>query len=123
MNKRVSLGDIIFLVVALAVLVLLWWLFSPPRAFVFSCLAAGAAIPILSRIARKLLPKPYWMLPTILVMLVVVFPVGQHYFPDTADKRFVLFYGTFFSAFAVGVCIVEFSLRPFFPIRRADKQT
>jgi hypothetical protein len=59
------------------------------------------------------------MLPLLLVFFLVIFPLQRHYFPHTADNKFGVFFGVFASAFAVGVCIVEFSLRPFFPLRRA----
>jgi hypothetical protein len=120
MNKRVSTGDIIFLVAALAALVLLWRFLSPPAGFVLACLVAGAALPILCRIARSFLSKSLWTLP--IILLIAITPWLNHRFPTLAHRPGV-FFAVFASAFAVGVCIVEFSLRPFFPLKSREKQT
>ena len=120
MNRHVSIGDIVFLVVALGTLVFLWRFLSPPSGFVLSCLVAGATLPILCRIARRFFQKSLWALPVIL--LIVVTPWLNHRFPTFADRRAV-FFAVFASALAVGVCIVEFSLRPFFPLKSREKQT
>ena len=120
MNKRVSLGDIIFLVAAAVALVLLWNFFSPPAGFVVSCLLLGALLPILYRLVRRFLPKSLWPLPIILVITAMPFLDRQF---STASQRPGVFFGVFGSALAVGVCAVEFSLRPFFPLKSGEKQT
>jgi hypothetical protein len=120
MSRRVSIGDIIFLVVALAALALLWRFLSPPAEFVLACLGAGASLPILSRVVRRFLPKSLWVLPVIL--LITVTSSLSHRFPILVGRPGV-FFGVLASAFAVGVGVAEFSLRPFFPIKRVEKQT
>jgi hypothetical protein len=120
MNGRVSTGDILFLIVALAALILLWRFLSPPAGFVLACLVAGAALPILCRVARRFLPKSLWALP--IILLIAVTPWLNHRFPTLAHRPSV-FFAVFISALAVGVCIVEFSLRPFFPLNSFEKQT
>ena len=122
MNKRVSIGDISFLIVAAVALALLWRLFSPPRGFVLRCIAAGAVLPIVYRICRPRLPKSFLSLPFLLVLFIVIFPLRDHYFAEPAGNSAV-FLGVFGSAFAVGLCIVEFLLRPFFPLKSAEKHT
>jgi hypothetical protein len=119
MNARVSIGDIIFLAVALAALILLWHFFSPPAGFVLSCLGTGASLPIIYRVVRRFLPKSLWSLPVILVIVVTVSLNNR--FPTLAHQSGV-FFGIFASALAVGVCILEFSLRPFFPLKSREKQ-
>jgi len=114
MNKRVSLGDIIFLAAAAVALVLLWNFFSPPAGFVVSCLVVGGLLPILYRLVRKFLPKSLWSLPLILVIIVSGFL--NHRF-CTASERPGVFFVVFGSALVIGVCAVECSLRPFFPLK------
>jgi hypothetical protein len=121
MNRRVSIGDIIFLALALAALVLLWHFVSPPTGFVIWCITAGAVLPVIYRIVRVRLPKSLWSLPLLLILL-ITFPLRNHYFPGPA-RNSAAFLGVFASAFAIGVCLVEFSLRPFFPLKSREKPT
>ena len=114
MKTRVSNGDIIFLVVALAGLVLLLYFFSPPMWFVFSCLGLGAASPIIWRLTRIFLPKSLQSLPLMLILGFVL--LAYHHF-TAIPFRLVVFFGTYSTALAVGLCAVEFSLRPFFPLK------
>lgn len=120
MNKRVSLGDIIFLAAAAVALVLLWNFFSPPAGFVVSCLVIGTLLPILYRLVRRFLPKSLWPLPIILVITVT--PFLGHQFWTVSDRPGV-FFAVFGSALAIGICAVEFSLRPFFPLKSGEKHT
>jgi len=122
MNKRVSIGDIAFLLAAAVALALLWRLFSPPAGFVVWCVAVGAALPVVYRILRPRLRKSLLSLPFLLVLFFVIFPLRNHYFAGPARDSAV-FLGLFGSAFAVGLCIVEFSLRPFFPLKSREKHT
>jgi hypothetical protein len=117
MNMRVSVGDIIFLAIALAALLLLCHFFMPPTWLVFFCIGAGAALPILSRVVRTFLPKSLWPLP-LLLMIIVIGPLAHDF---TGSK--IVFFATLANAFAVGLCIVELSLRPFFPRKSREGQT
>src|SRR5438552_18578777 len=117
MNARVSVGEIVFLTVALAALLLLCHFFAPPTWLVLFCIGAGAALPILSRVVRSFLPKSFWSLPLVLVIVLIV-PLAH----DVSGST-VVFFATLFSAFAVGLCVVEFSLRPFFPLKSREGQT
>jgi hypothetical protein len=117
MKTRVSIGDIIFLVLTLAGLALLWHFFSPPTWFVLSCLGLGAASPILWRLTRIFLPKSL-PLPFMLILAFVL--LAYHHFP-ALPYRSVVFFGTYFTALAVGFCTIEFSLRPFFPLKPLEK--
>jgi hypothetical protein len=119
MNKRVSLGDIIFLVAAAVALVLLWNLFSPPAGLVISCLLLGASLPIIYRLVRRFLPKSLWSLPIILVITVITPFLGHEF--STVWERPGVFFAVFGSALATGACAVEFSLRPFFPLKSGEK--
>jgi hypothetical protein len=84
MNKRISIGDILFLVVALAALILLSHFFSPPAGFVFSCMTVGAALPLLYRVVRRFLPRLLWSLP---VIPLIVFTLSLSYhFPTIAHR-------------------------------------
>jgi hypothetical protein len=117
MNARVSVGDIIFLMVALAALLLLYRFFTPPTWLVLSFIGAGGALPILSRAVGTFLPKSFWSLPLVLVIIFVL-----HLGHDFSGTR-VVFFATLSSAFPVGLCAVEFSLRPFFPRKSRESQT
>ena|SRR5947208_10046930 len=117
MNRRVSVGDIIFLTVALAALLLLCHFFTPPTWLVLSCMGAGAALPILSRVIRTFLPKSLWSLPLVLVIIFML-PLAHDF-----SRSKIVFFATLSSAFAVGLCVVEFSLRPFFPRKSREIQT
>jgi hypothetical protein len=117
MSTRVSAGDIILLTVALLALLLLCHFFSPPAWLVFSSIGAGAALPILSRVVRTFLPKSFWSLPLVLVIIFVL-----HVAHDFSGSKIMPF-ATLFSAFAIGLCVVEFLLRPFFPLKSREKQT
>jgi hypothetical protein len=121
MNKRVSIADVTFLIGTSAVLVLLWWLFSPPPGFVVWCAVLGALTPIVIRIlrARAIKSAFAWVLVVLLIMLLFL---REHYLTPVACPSLV-FIAVFGSAFAVGVLVAEFSLRPFFPIKRVEKQT
>jgi hypothetical protein len=121
MNKRVSVGDIALLVVAAIALVLLWRFFSPPLGFVLWCAAAGAALPLIYRIFSTRLPKSLLSLPFLLVFFVIFF-LRDHYFAGSARNSGV-FLGVFASAFAAGLCVVEFLLRPFFPLRSGKEHS
>jgi len=66
------------------------------------------------------LPKSLWSLPIILVIMVTLFLDKQF---STVSERAGVFFGVFDSALAIGVCAVEFSLRPFFPLKSGEKQT
>jgi hypothetical protein len=118
MNKRVSVGDIAFLVAAVLALAVLWRFFSPPLGFVLWCAAAGAVLPVVYRIFRTRLSKSLLSLPFLLVLFVMFF-LRDHYFAGSARDSGV-FLGVFASAFAAGLCIVEFLLRPFFPLKSRE---
>src|SRR5581483_107202 len=111
MNRRVSIGDIIFLAVALVALLLLCHFLAPPTWLIFFCIGAAAALPILSRVVRIFLPKSLWSLP-LLLMIIVIGPLAH----DFSGSK-IVFFATLSSAFAVGLCVVEFSLRPLFPLK------
>jgi hypothetical protein len=72
MNAHVSVGDIIFLTVALAALLLLNHFFAPPTWLALSFMGAGGVLPILSRVVRIFLPKSLWSLPLVLVLIFVL---------------------------------------------------
>jgi len=54
MNTHVSVGDIIFLTLALAALLLLCHFFTPPTWLVLSFIGAGGALPVFSRVVSHL---------------------------------------------------------------------
>jgi hypothetical protein len=117
MNAHVSVGDIIFLTVALAALLLLNHFFAPPTWLVLSFMGAGGVLPILSRVVRIFLPKSLWSLPLVLVLIFVL-----HLGHDFSGSQ-VVFFAALSSAFPVGLCVVEFSLRPFFSRKSRQSQT
>jgi hypothetical protein len=118
MKTRASLGDIIFLVVVIIALVLLWHFLSPSTWFVLSCLGLGAAYPVLVRLGRVFVPRSLQSLPFILILCLVL-PAYERF--PAVPYRSVVFFATYFAALAVGLCIVEFSLRPFFPLKPREK--
>jgi hypothetical protein len=123
MNRHVSIGDALFLVAVSAVLVMLWWLFSPPVGFVISCAGLGALTSIVIRILRARAIKSAFAL-VLVPLLIALLSLRDYYFPLSQIVRASLvFIGVFASAFAVGVCVAELSVRPFLPIKRVEKQT
>jgi hypothetical protein len=63
------------------------------------------------------LPKSLWSLP---LVLVIIFMRPLTY--DFSGSK-ILFFATLFSAFAVGLCVVELSLRSFFPRKSRESHT
>jgi hypothetical protein len=120
MDKRVSAGDIAFLVVTTLALALFWRFFSPPIGLVLWSAAAGAVLPVVYRILRTRLPRSLLSLPFVLVLLFVMSLLRDH---TGSAFDSALFLGAFASAFASGLCVVEFLLRSFFPLKSYEKQT
>jgi hypothetical protein len=124
MKARFSVGDIICLAAALAVLAVSWRFTSPSNTFVGACLASGAAIPILSRVVRRL-SKPYRTLVylPIGIFCAVLIPLPRHHYPSHPILSSCVTIVTFLSALTVGAGIADLSLRLFFPIKRGEERT
>src|SRR4029077_15968997 len=120
MNRHVSLGDAFFFIGASGVLVLLWWLFSPPLGLIISCAGLGALTSIVIRILRARAIKSAFAL-VLVPLLIALLSLRDYYFPlPQVVRASLVFIAVFASAFAAGFCIAEFSLRPSFPIKRVE---
>ena len=123
MNKRLYIRNIILLFVSAVTLGLMWRFFLPPKAFVLSCVAAGAAAPILQRLACRLLAKTRQSLPLLFVIFFVIIPLSEYYYPSAHTANLFLPLGVFASAFCIGTCLVELALGPWFPLEPRERRT
>lgn len=107
MKTRVFLGNFAFLTVASVLLLYIWRTYRPEAGFIFWCAGIGAAIPACFAFLRPWPRARSLILP---LSICPLFILREIYF-GPGGSSLALFFVTFFSAFTVGLCIVEFALR------------